>query len=123
MLDWFAIDMALAVLRAELEAGGATRWLPAALGRRPLGCLLLSVAAFTAVVPMQHGDLVLPWYGLLPHAIIGLGSGLLVLAVIVPRRRDPWPIRALARPLVAWIGVVSYGIYLWHLPVLDLIAP
>jgi peptidoglycan/LPS O-acetylase OafA/YrhL len=125
MLDWFAIGMGLAVLRAELEAGRATSGLPAALGRRPVACLLLSFAAFAVAVPMQRQDLVLPWYGLVPHAAIGLGSGLLVLAVIVPRsgRRDPWPIRALAHPAVAWVGLVSYGIYLWHLPVLDLIAP
>jgi peptidoglycan/LPS O-acetylase OafA/YrhL len=120
MLDWFAIGMGLAVLRAEFEAGRAMSWLPG-----PVCCLLLSFAAFAAAVPMQHQDLVLPWYGLAPHAAIGLGSGLLVLAVIVPRpgRRDPWPIRVLAHRSVAWIGLVSYGIYLWHLPVLDLIAP
>jgi peptidoglycan/LPS O-acetylase OafA/YrhL len=125
MLDWFAIGMGLAVLRAELEAGRAARSLPAALGRRPLGCVALSFALFAVAAPMQHGDLVLPWYGLLPHAAIGLGSGLLVLAVIVPRpqRRESWLVRVLSHPLIAWIGTISYGVYLWHLPVLDLISP
>ncbi len=31
--------------------------------------------------------------------------------------------RLLSHPVLAWIGTISYGIYLWHLPVLDLVAP
>ena len=117
MLDWFAIGMALAVLRAELEVARATRWSSA----RPTLCVLVSLAAFAAVVLMQHQDLVLPWYGALDHATIGLGSGALVLAVIVarPDRR----LRPLSHPVLVWIGTVSYGVYLWHLPALMLIAP
>src|SRR6185437_10925241 len=114
---WFAIGMGLAVLRAELEVGRVAGWLP----RRSSLYVLLSFAAFAAVVPMQHRDLVLPWYGLLSHAMLGLGSALLVLAVIVARRDRP--LRVLTHPVIAWIGTISYGIYLWHLPVLDLLAP
>jgi len=117
MLDWFAIGMGLAVLRAGLEERRAPKWLP----RRPALYVLLSLAAFAAVVPMQPGDLVLPWYGLLSHATLGLASGLLVLAVIVPRP-DRRP-RVLGHPAVAWVGTISYGVYLWHLLVLDLLAP
>jgi len=72
-------------------------------------------------VPMQDQDIVLPWYGLLSHATLGFGSGLLVLAVIAARpERRP---RVVSHPLIAWIGTISYGIYLWHLPLLMLIAP
>jgi peptidoglycan/LPS O-acetylase OafA/YrhL len=117
MLDWFAIGMALAVVRAELELGRGSRW---TLPRRSV-CLLLSFIAFAAVVPMQDQDLVLPWYGLLSHATLGLGSGLLVLAVI--GSGSGRPLRVLTHPVVAWIGTISYGIYLWHLPALMLIAP
>lgn len=117
MLDWFAIGMGLAVLRAELEVGHASR---SAL-TSPTLCVLLSLTSFAVVVPMQHRDLVLPWYGLVSHALLGLGSGLLVLGVMVarPDRR----LRVLSHPVFAWVGTISYGIYLWHLPVLDLIAP
>jgi peptidoglycan/LPS O-acetylase OafA/YrhL len=124
LLDWFAIGMSLAVLRAELEVGRATRSLPAALARRPGLCVLLSFAAFMAAVPSQQGDLFLTSYGLATHIAIGLGSGLLVLAVVVPRPagRHPWPLRALRHRLTGWVGLVSYGVYLWHLPLLMLIC-
>jgi peptidoglycan/LPS O-acetylase OafA/YrhL len=117
MLDWFAIGMGLAVLRAELEVGRASMW----TRLRPGLCALLSLTAFAAVVPMQHQDVVLPWYGLVSHAMLGLGSGLLVLGVIVAR--PDWRLRVLSHAPLAWAGTISYGIYLWHLPVLDLIAP
>lgn len=123
LLDWFAIGMALAVLRAELEAGRASRFPLAVLGRSAWLCVLLALAAFMIAVAEQRGDIFLPWYGVAPHVAIGIGSGLLVLGVIVPRssRSRPWPLRALRSPVAAWLGTISYGIYLWHLPALQLI--
>ena len=123
-LDWFAIGMALAVLRASLEVGGAGSLAIAALARRPGRCLLLAFAVFAAVLPSQQTDMFLPWGGLMTHVGLGVGSGLLVLSVIAPhpagvaRRR-----RVLCHPLLAWVGTISYGIYLWHILVLDLLAP
>ena len=121
LLDWFAIGMALAVLRAELEVGRAAHFSLAALGRRPRVCMLLALAAFTAGVPAEHGDIFLPWYGLATHVAIGVGSGLLVLAMIVPGGSRPWPVRMLRSPVAVWVGTISYGIYLWHFPALELI--
>jgi len=123
LLDWFAIGMALAVLRSELEAGRGTRCAPAALGRRTGWCVLLAAAAFIAALPTQQGDQFLPWYGLETHVAMGAGAGLLVLAVIVPPsgERAGWPLRVLSHPVVAWLGTVSYGIYLWHGAVLALV--
>jgi peptidoglycan/LPS O-acetylase OafA/YrhL len=124
LLDWFAIGMALAVVRVSLEADGASFRAAAALARRPASCLLLALAVFAAAVPSQRGDTFLPWYGLITHLALGVGSGLLVLSVIAPHpaavRR---PRRILCHPLLAWVGTISYGIYLWHLPVLMLFAP
>ena len=74
-LDWFAIGMALAVLRASLEVGGAGSLAIAALARRPGRCLLLAFAVFAAVLPSQQTDMFLPWGGLMTHVGLGVGSG------------------------------------------------
>jgi len=123
LLDWFAIGMALAVLRVECEVGRASRSVVTLLGRRPGLCVVLAFAAFMAGVPAEHGDIFLPWYGLATHIAIGLGSGLLVLAVITPRdgASASWTLRPLYSPVAAWLGTISYGIYLWHFLVLELI--
>jgi peptidoglycan/LPS O-acetylase OafA/YrhL len=122
-LDWFAIGMGLAVLAAEWEAGRRCSRPLAALASRPGWCALLGMLAFAAGVPFQHADMFLPWYGLLTHVALGIGSGLLVLATLGqhhrPRPRG-WARLLGSRPL-AWLGMISYGIYLWNGLVLELI--
>ena len=121
LLDWFAIGMALAVLRAELEAGRASGFPLAALRRRAWVCVVLAFATFMVAIPEQYGDIFLPWYGVATHLAIGVGSGLLVLAVIVPGypASRPWPLRVLASPIAAWVGTHL----LRHLPLAFAGAP
>lgn len=121
VLDWFAIGMALAVLRASVEVGRAVGSRLDSLARRPGLCVLLGVAVFAAALPSQQADTFLPWYGPLTHLVLGVASGLLVLSVIAPQ--PPGRRRLLFHPLLAWCGTISYGIYLWHLLVLDMLAP
>lgn len=123
-LDWFAVGMGLAVFVAEWEAGRARTGVPAALATRPGLSLALGLGAFAAGIPTQHGDMFLPWYGLLTHLALGVGSGLLVLAAIGldhHRGKRHWA-RLLRGSWLVWMGTVSYGIYLWHLVVLKLIS-
>ncbi len=124
LMDWFAIGMSLGVLRASLEAGDCGSGVIASLARRAGRCVLLSLATFAATLLAQGSDTFLPWCGVVTHLAVGLGSGLLVLSVIAPQPAGGRPRRrVLGHPVLAWCGTISYGIYLWHLLVLDLLAP
>ncbi|HJS96196.1 MAG TPA: acyltransferase [Solirubrobacteraceae bacterium] len=122
-LDWFAIGMGLAVFAAQCEAGRACCRPLAALSCRPGACVVLGLLAFIAGVPAQQADMFLPWYGLLTHLALGVGSAFLVLAAIGPprtRQSRSWAPRLNGRSLT-WLGTISYGIYLWNRLVLQLI--
>lgn len=53
-------------------------------------------------------------------AIIAVVAGLLVIAAAHPGTSTS---RLFALAPLIWIGARSYGIYLWHLPVIALMAP
>jgi peptidoglycan/LPS O-acetylase OafA/YrhL len=121
-LDWFVPGMALAVLSAAWQ----DRPLPRAadlIARRPLISVAFSVAAYSVVSLAVGGPF--PFTIGVHTALLYTGSedvlrhvlyactaiGLLVPAVLgsggALRRGLAW------RPL-AWLGLISYGIYLWH---------
>lgn len=121
-LDWFAPGMALAVLSAHWQQRPLPR--PAALvARRPELSVLFAVAAYSAVSLLEHGpQLIKPG----PHPILlytahqdlarhvlyaATAIGLLVPAVL---GSGGWVRRVLAWRVLAWLGLISYGIYLWH---------
>ena len=123
-LDWFAIGMGLAVLAAAREAGRAPVRPLVALSERPWWCAALALLAFGVGIPAQHGDMFLPWYGLVTHLALGAGSGFVVLALTGPDRRTrpaAW-VRLLRSSWLTWMGTISYGVYLWHLVVIELIS-
>ena len=53
-------------------------------------------------------------------ALVGLATAALIVAAT--HERSPLA-RALGLPVLRWIGVRSYGIYLWHWPVMALTRP
>jgi len=89
----------------EAHGRAARRWLT--LGGT------VGLVVVVAAAGVLRGSAALTYRG--GFLVVALGAAALVAAVVtVP---GGWPARALsARPLV-WIGSVSYGIYLWHFPV------
>jgi peptidoglycan/LPS O-acetylase OafA/YrhL len=127
-LDQFAAGMALAVASVAWEREGAAggrggRWLRAALERRPgagLGVAAVAlwlVATLVGVRGTSHGELTATQF-LAEHQLYTvIAVGLLVPAVFGAPGRG-LAHRALGARGLAFGGTISYGIYLYHVPVL-----
>jgi peptidoglycan/LPS O-acetylase OafA/YrhL len=121
--DWFAWGMVLAVLSVAVQGGWRLPdWLEF-LRRRPGACWLLAFAIYAILAGVVHypvvvgGDILreLPLGGMVRHVGFGAIAMLTVLPAIFPRPAGV-PARVLAWRLLAWLGLISYGIYLWHTP-------
>jgi peptidoglycan/LPS O-acetylase OafA/YrhL len=93
------------------RAASAIRSMPHVLvdlaGWAGLGCILLAVFVFNSAMPY------LSWYAALPVA----GASLVILCGLA--RPETMMARFLSRRWMVTIGVVSYGWYLWHWPILS----
>jgi peptidoglycan/LPS O-acetylase OafA/YrhL len=48
------------------------------------------------------------------HLLSGLIAALVVLPAVFGEEAAGWPRRVLAWRWLAWLGIISYGLYLWH---------
>jgi peptidoglycan/LPS O-acetylase OafA/YrhL len=126
-LELFVPGMALAVISAAYQG----RPLPHVLdvmARRPWIPLAGAVVAYTLAARLVHGPEYFSFGGHIAAFYTGrqvvarallyaaTATGLLAVAVLGAGGR----IRAaLGWRLLAWLGLISYGIYLWHQPILD----
>jgi peptidoglycan/LPS O-acetylase OafA/YrhL len=123
-LDQFAIGMALAVVSIWVERRGALPRPLRAVERLPIGCWLVSAVAFW--IAAKHiglsGRVLEPFTPAqylerhLLYAVIALG---LVLPAVVGGERQGLVRRVLGAPVLAWLGLISYSIYLYSAPVLQ----
>lgn len=87
---------------------------------RPLPTLALLAARITALAGLGfsvtlHGDK--PTEFVAFHNLSALCYALLLATSVLAPPTSLWR-RALARPVLIWIGTISYGLYIWHEPVL-----
>lgn len=126
-LDWFALGMGAAVLRAWHGATGRARTLEELAGAAGT-CLLVAVLLlWLATTPFAGPrDLTPPtaWEALVKHGLYGLAAAALLLPLVLGRRgaagASAWE-RFLASRPARRVGRISYGIFLWHLVALDLV--
>ena len=115
---WFAAGMALAVLSAH-RAGVLAR-----VARRP-GAAWLAAGGIYAVatVALEHTPAVVAyavWQNLAEHVLFAAFAVALVLPAVVDA--PGLPRRLLTRPAMAWLGTISYGIFLWHFQIAERLA-
>jgi peptidoglycan/LPS O-acetylase OafA/YrhL len=123
-LYWFGLGMGLAVISAALahrDPGDQPRFV-GLIARRPWLPWIVAAISFWAVstrfgVPYRRGQNYDETALFAEHVLYGLTAFMFVLPAVFADRAGGWPRRLLANRVLAWLGLISYGIFLWNLAV------
>jgi peptidoglycan/LPS O-acetylase OafA/YrhL len=117
--DWFALGMALAVVSVGWEARSSEHAVARFVTRHPGVCWLVAGAAFLLIGLAVQPERVFPvrfsgsqWF--LEHMLSGIVGVFLVLPAVFGDTAGGLPRRVLRLRPLAWLGLVSYGIFLWQ---------
>ncbi|WP_320670613.1 acyltransferase family protein [Patulibacter defluvii] len=119
-LGYFGVGIALATWSARQARGGRPGPLTAALGRAPWLGWAVAVAAYVVVsTPLTGSTARYPSIGeaLLEHALYLLIAAALVLPLLVAPGRGPSRLLSTAVPRA--LGRISYGLFLWHMVIVE----
>lgn len=122
-LDTFALGMALAVTSVAAgrsqRASGVVRAAGAFSGRVWVAALLVYLTACNQSFPVGLFDPITASQYLTRQTLLSLTAVLLVAPVVLVPEGGGAIRQSLAAPPARWLGRISYGIFLWHLPLLD----
>uniref|UniRef100_A0A6J6A1Y1 Unannotated protein n=1 Tax=freshwater metagenome TaxID=449393 RepID=A0A6J6A1Y1_9ZZZZ len=125
-LYWFALGMSLALISAwSQHAKAQSLKLVELVGRNPGWCWALAIGLYVllgALTGIPGGLVWLPGDSIIRWVLQPLIAALLVLPAVFSAPRQGVPGRFLMLRPVAWLGLISYGLFLWHLGVVILIV-
>jgi peptidoglycan/LPS O-acetylase OafA/YrhL len=119
--DWFALGMLLAVASAAL-AGRPDPGVVQLLRRWPSLAWVIALVLFwfTSTQLGLGGTLffrVTTGQSMAQHLLYGAIAFFLLLPAVFAGEAGGLPQRLLANRFVAWLGLISYGVFLWHHPI------
>ncbi|HEU5064242.1 MAG TPA: acyltransferase [Solirubrobacterales bacterium] len=119
---WIALGLAMAVLSVVYQQRSELPQPLRLIAQRPglswaaaVGVYLVTVVALDPV-PFIVADDTTPQF-LATHLAHGLLATLIMVPVVFGDPNATLPRRVLANPVIAWIGLVSYGLYLWQVTI------
>ncbi|MCP2335140.1 peptidoglycan/LPS O-acetylase OafA/YrhL [Actinomadura rupiterrae] len=123
-LGWFGAGMALAVVTVWANAvpvGPAARFSRTVADSAPVcwaACALVYVIASTPITGLSRLNSVNGWTTGFSVVLYGLVAVLLVAPAALAPADDPVVGRVLGNPVLAFLGRISYGIFLWQFVVI-----
>jgi peptidoglycan/LPS O-acetylase OafA/YrhL len=122
---WFALGMALAVASVLTQSDGAERRLSSIMARAGGGLWLLAIAGYVALCLALPPSMFFLTTGQRLAAHLAFAGIAVLLLAPVTLSLDPGRIvtRITGARVMTWLGLISYGIFLWHYPVVLTLGP
>jgi len=120
--DWFAIGMALAVLAVQREHTSSQTTLTRALSLAPGACWLMAAALLAIAATPAAGEatlIPLPLFDALTKNLLYTAASGLMIAPLVLGASGSSSVGWLRWHPMAWLGDISYEIFLVHLIVIE----
>ncbi len=117
-IDVFAVGLALAAIDGYIRTGGELPRVVAGVVRHPDVCVAVAIGWFLLVPLTTNASTGIGfstgWDAFGRNLFQMLCAATLLLPVVFGDQRVGWYRRLVRLPFMAYVGLVSYGIYLWH---------